>query len=44
MVGLYRRLHLCVRAMEEEAVGCDEVLTEGEVLGVSPASINSACY
>ena len=34
---IYRGIQVRVRAMEEEAIGCDEVFTEGEVLGVSPA-------
>lgn len=34
---IYRGIQVRVRAMEEEAIGCDEVFTEGEVLGVSSA-------
>lgn len=30
--------------MEEEAVRCDEVPAEGEVLGVPPAPFHCSCY
>lgn len=39
-----RCLQVCVGAMEEEAVGCDEVLAEGEVLGVPSAPFDCACH
>ena len=38
--GGIRGLQVRVGAMEEEAIRCDEVLAEGEVLGVSPAPFN----
>ena len=40
--GGIRGLQVRVGAMEEEAIRCDEVLAEGEVLGVSPAPFNCA--
>lgn len=39
-VKMNRSVHIRVGAMEEEAVGCDEVRAEGEVLGVSSASFD----
>lgn len=39
-----RCVHLRFGAMEEEAVRCDEVLAEGEVLGVPSTPFHCACH
>jgi hypothetical protein len=40
--GVNRGIQVRVGAMEEEAVGCDEVSAEGQVLGVPPAPFHCA--
>jgi hypothetical protein len=43
-VVMYRGLQVCFGAMEEEAIGCYEVLAEGEVLGIPSTSFDCACH
>jgi len=40
----YRGVQVRVGAMEEEAVGCDEVRPEGEMLGVPPTPFHCSCH
>lgn len=37
-------LHLCVGALEKEAVGCYEVLAKGEMLGVPSTTFYRPCH
>jgi hypothetical protein len=41
-IGVNRGIQVRVGAMEEEAVGCDEVSAESQVLGVPPAPFHCA--
>lgn len=43
-VSAFRGLQVCIRALEKETVGRDELLAEGAVLGVPSASVHCSCY
>lgn len=43
VVIYFRSLQVCVRAAEEEAIGCDAVPAAGKMLGVPLATVHCSC-